>query len=104
MQERRHHKRVAVELSGSLVVGDRVLDVVVKDMSACGALIEVDERLPPGVPLTLRIDKLGEFDCQAMWSREVLLVGLGFFEAHEGVYEFLERPFGTVSAPSRVTD
>ena len=91
MDERRNHKRVAVELGGILRTGNQLLDVVVKNMSASGALIEGVDRLPCGAPFTLRIDKLGAFDCeQKRWS-EGGSIGLGFFEVHGGIYDYLKR-------------
>ena len=91
MQERRKHKRVAVELRGSLAAGDQVLDVVVKDVSARGVLIMASERPPDGAPFTLRIDKLGAFDCEQKWWNGFGWIGFGFFEVHGGIYESLER-------------
>ena len=99
MQERRKHKRVTVSLKGRLAAGTKVLDVTVKDVSARGALVVASEHPPHGVPLTLRIDKLGEFDCEQKWqlrrsrlkSSDIVLIGLGFSEAHEDIYEVLDR-------------
>lgn len=78
MQERREHKRVVVELAGTIVSGAMILAVSVNNGCAGGALIEVPERLPHGAPLTLKIDKLGEFDCQQRWWNEDERTGLEF--------------------------
>ena len=91
MKERRNDKRVAVELGGILRAGNQLLDVVVKDMSASDALIAGVDRLPHGAPLTLRIDKLGAFDCEQKRSSEGESIGLGFFEVHGGIYDSLKR-------------
>ena len=91
MHERRNDKRVAVELGAILRAGNQLLDVVVKDMSASGALIAGVDRFPHGVLLTLRVEKLGVFDCeQKRWS-EGDSIGLGFFEVHGGIYDSLTR-------------
>ena len=91
MHERRNDNRVAVELGGILRAGNQLLNVVVKDMSASGALIAGVDRLPHGAPLTLRIDKLGAFDCkQKRWSEDGS-IGLGFFVVHGGIYDSLKR-------------
>ena len=91
MHERRNDNRVAVELGGILRAGNQLLNVVVKDMSASGALIAGVDRLPHGAPLTLRIDKLGAFDCkQKRWSEDGS-IGLRFFVVHGGIYYSLKR-------------
>ena len=91
MREKREHKRVTTELGGILRAGNLLLDVVVKDVSASGALIVGSERLPHGAPLTLRIDKLGAFDCEQKWWSEDGRIGLGFFEVDRGIYDSLKR-------------
>ncbi len=78
MPERRKHKRVVVKLAGTLVSGAMVLAVSVIDVSAGGALIEVPEHLPHDAPLTLKIDTLGEFDCQQRWWNEDGRTGIEF--------------------------
>ena len=78
MRERREHKRVVVELAGILVSSAMDLAVSVKDVSAGSALVEVPERLPHGALLTLKIDKLGAFDCQQRWWIEDGRTGIEF--------------------------
>ena len=91
MHERRNDNRVAVELGGILRAGNQLLHVIVKNMSASGAQIAGIDRLPHGAPLTLRIDKLGAFDCkQKRWSEDGS-IGLVFSVVHGGIYDSLKR-------------
>lgn len=62
--ERRHHSRIAFHAPAQLILTDRVIDVVVLDLSLKGALVRLpaDVHAQDGTPCTLRVrlDEVGD--------------------------------------------
>ena len=80
---------IAVELAGNLRLGPRSSEVIVKDLSADGAMIEVSKAFPYGVVLTLQIDGVGEFEAEQIWWSKDNRLGLRFCDVHEDIYDSL---------------
>ncbi len=89
--EKRQDTRIPVELSGNLKLGTRVFRVVVKELSAGGATIEVSKHFPYGVVLTLQIDGVGEFEAEQTWWTKDHKVGLKFSVFHPEICETVRK-------------
>jgi len=63
---------------------------VVRDISANGAKLVLDERIAEMVGLDLIIPKLGQFPCDAVWVNDCI-VGVQFKDDPETVFQHLTR-------------
>ena len=66
--ERRRHERACVLHSGSLHNSDGAIDCVIKDISASGARLVVERRIPEQDRLILDIDGIGLFPSRIVWQ------------------------------------
>lgn len=82
--ERRRHERSPMLYSGSLYDGDRMVDCVIKDISASGARLMIERRIAEQEEFVLDIDGVGLFPSKIVWQSD----------DYAGI-EFLDDP-GTV--------
>ncbi len=61
-EERRRHQRYAIGEAGALWIQDQAFDCTVVNISAGGALVEVDPRAAPGESVRLEIPNWGNFE------------------------------------------
>ena len=67
---------------GTLVVGGKAEACKVLDISTSGAHIKFDHPVEAGQPISLKIDRCGEFECEMVWHEDT----------HIGVLFFLGQP------------
>jgi len=79
---RREHVRQTLLFGARLSYGDQTLDCRVKNISAGGVLVEIDEKGEPPSNLTLQLGSFGEFSCELAW-KSTTRVGLKFLESPE---------------------
>src|SRR5882724_1116171 len=79
--ERRRHERSPLLYSGSLFDGGKMVDCVIKDISASGARLMVERRIAEQEKFILDIDGVGLFASKIIWQSE----------DHAGI-EFLDDP------------
>jgi hypothetical protein len=84
--ERRRHERSPLLYSGSLYDGDKMVDCVIKDISASGARVMVERRIVDQQSFVLDIDGVGLIASKIIWQSA----------DHAGI-EFLNDP-GTVKS------
>lgn len=68
--ERRHHRRIHVLLSATLVSGDRILPALLLDLSTGGARLQLKDRADPTLPMTLRLASGVHFHVETTWHRD----------------------------------
>ena len=82
--------RVQVLWTGSLHAGERPSACRILDVSLGGAKVDVTNPSDIPSPVTLRIDRFGEFYCEVVW-REGDHLGLRFLADHETIVETIGR-------------
>ncbi|MFQ5786007.1 MAG: PilZ domain-containing protein [Alphaproteobacteria bacterium] len=82
--EQRRFKRTRTLFSGTLIDSDRMVEVVVLDISVNGAKIRAPNGYTCKSRVKLKIDRLGLFLADVMWHRENRL-GLRFVNAPEKI-------------------
>jgi len=88
--------RTAVDLPGTLdIVGWRskelLMEIRVIDISANGAMVEGPDIFPYDVVLILRVDALGEFKAEKLWSTNDHRMGLKFVDALPEIFKIVRR-------------
>ncbi len=91
---RRRFKRATTLFSGSVLCGDRSIDVVVLDVSVNGAKVRLDETLGPENNVKLRIDRLGEFRAEVVWRKD-MRIGLKFLDPPDEIARLMPGQFAT---------
>ena len=66
--ERRRHERSPLLYSGSLYDGERMVDCVIKDISASGARVMIERRIAEQEKFVLDIDGVGLFPGKIVWQ------------------------------------
>ena len=79
--ERRRHKRVALLHSATLRDGERVIDCVIRDISASGARLDIEQLQTPAHTFVLDIAEAGPLSGRIVWGR-----------AAQAGFQFLDEP------------
>jgi hypothetical protein len=87
-RERRRYERVTVLWQASLQIGDRVIDCVIVNISASGAMVQLGEQVACRGTVALSNPKIGTFSAETVWHEDKR-VGLNFNEDVEEVAEVL---------------
>ena len=87
--EPRASDRVDVCLPGSIVIGGRVVDCELVNLSLTGANLKIADYLVSGSPTFLRIGELGEFPGEVIWCYNHK-VGFAFSCEHEEIAKVVE--------------
>ena len=66
-QERRRHRRCAIFWPGKITCRDCSINFDLLDISAGGARIHLSAPLIDTSPVTVRIDRIGEFRAEVVW-------------------------------------
>lgn len=83
----RTSKRVSIVLRGSIIDNEKVMDVLVNDLSRRGAKLRIAESEgPESTSFRLRVPNVGEFNAKLCWRKEDIL-GVEFDEGSKEVFK-----------------
>jgi hypothetical protein len=88
--ERRLHERSPLLHSGSLNEGERVVDCVIRDISASGARVIMERRIAEQDKFILDIDGVGLFPSKLVWQHDDQ-VGIQFLDDSDTVTSRISR-------------
>ncbi len=91
--DRRRHIRRSTILRGTLHIDARDIDCVILDLSVGGAKIMIREPVYSGARTTLRIDRVGAFSADVVWTSDEFC-GLLFTGDNFTISEKIGRRFG----------
>ena len=64
----RHHERSNVRVMARFLYAGRQIAGQIKDISAGGAKIDIDQPVEPHTAITLSIDQFGDYEGEIVWS------------------------------------
>ena len=96
--DRRRYRRIDLLHSASLREGERVMDCVIRDISAGGARILIEERIAEQHELVLDIEGVGRLSSRIVWQ-SVDQAGIRFLEEPVTVRSHIEAAWGPGTAP-----
>ena len=88
--DRRRYRRTAVLWSARLATGAREIECAILNVSAGGAKIRIREHVRLHTPVTLNIDRFGDFRGEGVWRHDREL-GIRFSEEAPWVAAVLGR-------------
>jgi hypothetical protein len=91
--ERRRHERSPLLYSGALYDGDRMVDCVIKDISASGARVMIERRIAGDEKFVLDIDGVGLFPGKIVWQMNDH-AGIEFFNDPTSVKSRINAAWG----------
>ncbi|MBL6946651.1 MAG: PilZ domain-containing protein [Rhodospirillales bacterium] len=79
LSDNRQHQRKSVCFAASVKINGQAVAAEIKDISAGGAKVEVEQSIGQNSAITLTIERFGDFDGEITWSRD-MIIGVKFSE------------------------
>ena len=79
LSDNRQHQRKSVCFAASVKFNGKAVAAEIKDISAGGAKVEVEQAVGEYSAITLTIERFGDFEGEITWSRD-MIIGVKFRE------------------------